>query len=79
MQPKEPAWRHHNLPLIDMSGGHPGLTQPLASYNEAARICLDHHHTSLTELKVQNGTKRVQAMVEWEVTDERTRGSWVGE
>ena len=65
------------LPLTGMSDRHPGLTQSLAaSYNEAARVCLDRHHTSPTEFKVQNGTKRVQALVEWEATDERARGAW---
>jgi hypothetical protein len=57
-----------------MSDRHPELTQPLAaSYNESARVCLDRHHTSPTEFNVQNGTKRMQATVEWETIDERAQ------
>ncbi len=60
-----------------MANRHPGLTQPIAtSYLEAARVCLDRHHTSPTEFAVQNGTETVSALVEWEATDERSRGAW---
>jgi hypothetical protein len=62
------------LPLTDMSDRYPGLTQLLAaSYNEAARVCLDRHHTSPTGFKVQDGTKHVHAVVEWETIDERAQ------
>jgi hypothetical protein len=65
------------LPLTDMANRHRGLTQPIAtSYLEAARVCLDRHHTSPTEFVVQNGTEAVGVLVEWEATDERSRGAW---
>ena len=65
------------LPLTDMANRHRGLTQPIAtSYLEAARVCLDRHHTSPTEFVVQNGTEAVGVLVEWEATDERSRGVW---
>src|SRR6266540_2006295 len=68
------------LPLRNMSDGHPTLTRSFAaSYYEAARVCLDRHPRSLTEFKVQNGTKRVQVRVEWEETDERAWGAWADE
>lgn len=60
-----------------MANRHQGLTQPIAtSYLEAARVCLDRHHTSPTEFVVQNGTEAVGVRVEWEATDERSRGAW---
>jgi len=68
------------LPRTDMADRHPGLTEPIAaSYYEAARVCLDRHHTSPTEFRVQNGTMRVQAMIEWEATDGRARGAWAND
>jgi hypothetical protein len=68
------------LPLTGMSDRHPGLTEPIAaSYYEAMRVCLDRHHASPTEFNVHTGTKRVQAMVEWEATDERARGAWAND
>lgn len=69
-----------HLPLADMSERHPGLTQSVAEcYFEAARVCLDRHHTSPAEFTVQNGTEKSRALVEWEITDARTRGAWANE
>jgi hypothetical protein len=65
------------LPLMDMANRHRGLTQPIAtSYLEAARVCLDRHHTSPTEFVLQHGTETISVLVEWEVTDERSRAAW---
>jgi hypothetical protein len=44
-----------------------------ASYKEAARVCLDHHNPSPTGFKVQDSTKHVHAMVDWERIDERAQ------
>jgi hypothetical protein len=66
------------LPAVD---GH-GQSAPVADatdcnkYPEAARVCLDRHHTSPTEFVVQNGTEAVGVLVEWEATDERSRVAW---
>jgi hypothetical protein len=66
------------LPLRDMANRHRGLTQPIVTgYLEAVRVCLDRHHTSPTEFVVQHGTETVGVLVEWEATDERSRGAWV--
>ena len=68
------------LPLLDMANRHRGLTQTIATtYLEAARVCLDRHHTSPTEFMGQNGSETVDVVVEWEATDEQSRGAWAND
>lgn len=70
----------YHLPLRDLSVRHPGLTPAIAdSYCEAARVCLDRHHISPQIFSVKGCTRSLNAHVEWEETDERTRAAWANE
>lgn len=70
----------YKLPFHSMEHRHPGLTAEVAAaYNQAARVCLDRHHTSPAEFSVQKESQPVLAMVEWDATDQRTRMAWANE
>ena len=64
------------LPLEDMAARHPGLTYFIAGYYlEAARVCLDRHHTSPTDFSFQNDQEEGITTVQWETTGAQTRGA----
>ena len=68
------------LPIHDMSTRHSGLTEAVAeSLTEAARVCLDRHHEPPVEFQLGNSEEQFDAIVEWEITDERTKGAWANE
>jgi hypothetical protein len=65
------------LPLKDLASRHPGLTEVVAgSFLEAARVCLDRHHSSPTHFRLRNHDSEADTRVEWETTDDRCRGAW---
>ena len=65
------------LSLENMSTRHTGLTYFSAGcYLEAARVCLDRHHTSPTDFLFENDQEEGVTVVEWETTDDRTRGAF---
>ena len=65
------------LPLQHMSNRHQALTPSLAgSYLEAARVCLDRHHTSPKEFTLEDNKAESIAKVEWEVADVRVQAAW---
>ena len=54
-----------------------GLTKNLAgTYAEAARVCLDRHHTPPAAVTITKTSDATTALVKWEPTDHRTRGAW---
>jgi hypothetical protein len=64
------------LPLHDLSVRHYGLIEPIAgTYEAAARVCLDRHHTSPARVSIRAAEIESSAMVVWERTDDRTRGA----
>jgi hypothetical protein len=69
------------LPISDMHQRHPGLTQALAAaYVEAARVCLDRHHTPPAEFAILKGTATLEVTeVHWTPTDGRARRAWANE
>lgn len=68
------------LPISDLSTRHIGLTKALAeSYHEAARVCLDRHHTPPTNFSIHNASAETTATVDWEPADERCRGAHANE
>lgn len=68
------------LPIHDMAQRHGGLTEAIAKvYTEGARVCLDRHHFSPTEFEITNSGQKAKAIVEWELTDGRTRRAWANE
>ena len=68
------------LPLHDMDRRHVGLTKAISdSYTEAARVCFDRHHRPPTDFQVSKDNSSTAALVQWAVTDERTRRAWANE
>jgi len=68
------------LPFQDLAARHRGVTHALAqSYAEAARVCLDRHHTSPIEFTVAADDRSMKPVAEWAATDERARAAWANE
>jgi hypothetical protein len=65
------------LPLQNMAERHQALTPSVAgSYFEAARVCLDRHHSSPKEFTLEDDKVESIAKVEWEATDSRVQAAW---
>jgi len=65
------------LQFSDLNARHAGVSAGVAnSYAEAVRVCLDRHHTSPVEFKLQDNDREEAATAEWAGTDERTKGAW---
>lgn len=65
------------LPLKNMDERHKGLLpSTAANYLDAVRVCLDRHHISPQKFVLLDDAVEFQALVEWEVTDERCRNAW---
>lgn len=72
--------KHPHLPIRGMQKRHSGLTEAVAgSYSEAARVCLNRHHTSPVDIEL--ASKRMDGVVvaEWEAPDEQTKAAWANE
>jgi hypothetical protein len=68
------------LPIHGLADRHRGLTQPIGeTYTEAARVCLDRHHTSPVDFKIDDTGLERDATAEWEGTDELTRNAWAND
>lgn len=65
------------LPFDKMFERHAGLTEAVASsYLEAARVCLDKHHTSPVEFRLKDDSHESGTLLKWDMTDERTKNAW---
>ena len=68
------------LPIHNMEERHWGLTQAIAAnWTEGARVCLDRHHQSPVAFQISWAELNADALIEWEQTDERTRGAWANQ
>ena len=68
------------LPIHGLEERHHGLTRAIAdSHTEAFRVCFDRHHEPPVSLTIREAEQRLEAVVGWETTDERTRGAWANE
>ena len=68
------------LPIHNMEERHWGLTQATAAtWTEGARVCLDRHHQSPVAFQIGWPELNADVLVEWEQTDERTRGAWANQ
>jgi hypothetical protein len=66
-----------NLPFHNLADRHQGLTQAVAEgYAEAARVCLDRHHTSPVDFEVKDDPIILTVSAEWTPTDTRTKDAW---
>jgi hypothetical protein len=64
------------LPLANMADRHYGLIEPIANaYFAAARVCLDRHHQSPTQIRITTATGEKIAALAWEKTDARTQAA----
>src|ERR1700722_14170629 len=69
-----------NLPIQNMADRHPGLTANIAgTYYDAARVCLDRHHSPPVPFRVEDAGSSRNAAVAWEATDERCRAAYANE
>ena len=65
------------LPLKRMSSRHRGLTSSIADcYVQAARVCLDQHHTSPKEFVLVDDEAESLTKVVWESTNQREKDAW---
>ena len=68
------------LPLRNLHERHRALTVAVAgSYEEAAAVCLQRHHTSPVDLTLANNGSRSVSRVDWTPPDNRTRDAWANE
>lgn len=68
------------LSIHNMEERHWGLTQATAAnWTEGARVCLDRHHQSPVAFQISWAELNADALVEWEQTDEHTRGAWANQ
>lgn len=62
------------LPLEGLAQRHHGLTPEVATYyHQAARVCLDRHHTAPTEFRIEDERGVMSVEVSWSSTDDRER------
>jgi hypothetical protein len=65
------------LPIHNLDHRHPGLLpSTAANYLDAARVCLDRHHTPPTDFTLTDNQKASQAQIHWTPTNERDRNAW---
>lgn len=69
-----------NLPFHDLAERHTGVTRVIGDcYTEAARVCLDRHHKSPIDFKVDDNGKSIEAITNWTPADDRTKAAWANE
>jgi hypothetical protein len=65
------------LPIDNLDDRHPGLLpSTAANYLDAARVCLDRHHTSPTQFNLSNDNHITETQLNWTSTDDRDRNAW---
>jgi hypothetical protein len=65
------------LQFLDLNKRHPGISPGVGqSYSEAARVCLDRHHTSPCDFQLQNNDSNESASAHWPPGDEALKASW---
>lgn len=68
---------NQKLQFSNLDARHPGVTRGLgACYDEAARVCLDRHHTPPKTIKIEDGGIEHPSEAEWSGADRRTRDAW---
>jgi hypothetical protein len=63
-----------------MASRHTGLTPAIANcYAEAAKVCLDRHHTPPKNFSIQKDSLQSVALVSWDSTNNRIRNAWAND
>lgn len=56
---------------------HIGVTEDVAKYySQAARVCLDRHHSSPIEFALTDNQKQDRAQAQWIEPDDRIKNAW---
>jgi hypothetical protein len=75
MLEEKPKLLFHNL-----AERHRGVTHAIGEcYTEAARVCLDRHHTSPVDFSVDNAGARRDTVAEWMPADDKIKGAWAND
>lgn len=65
------------LPINNMDARHRGLLpSTAANYLDAARVCLDRHHSPPQEFTLKDDDNESDALVDWKITTERDKNAW---
>jgi hypothetical protein len=65
------------LPIDNLDDRHPGLLpSTAANYLDAARVCLDRHHSSPVNFNLSNNQQITQSQLNWLPTNDRERSAW---
>lgn len=68
------------LPFADLAARHPGISAGVGlSYEEAARVCLDRHHTPPTAFTVRDNGTESEADASWVGADIALRRAWAND
>jgi hypothetical protein len=68
------------LPLQNLHERHRALTVPIAgTYEEAASVCLQRHHTPPADVILADNGSRSAASVNWTSPAQRTRDAWAND
>lgn len=68
------------LPLRNLHLRHRALTVSIAgTYEEAASVCLQRHHTPPVEVTLSDNGSRSSALVDWPSPNQQTRDAWANE
>ena len=60
-----------------MDARHTGLLPSTpANYLDAARVCLDRHHTPPQEFTLIDDNNESLALVDWNITSQRDKNAW---
>ena len=66
--------------LADLHDRHYGLTPAVsASFEEAARVCLDRHHSPPALITIRGDDGSVGIDLDWRPADDRARAAWANE
>lgn len=66
--------------FLDLHHRHPGITCALAAcLGEAARVCLERHHSPPVKFLIDNSGAPGEVTARWEPCDERARRAWAND
>lgn len=68
------------LPFSDLAIRHPGISDGIGlGFEEAARVCLDRHHSSPVIFDIRDNAKETQAELTWIPAGKELEGAWGNE
>lgn len=68
------------LQFSDLATRHGGVSSGIGLfYDEAARVCLDRHHTSPATVKIRDNLSESEADAAWASADDALKNAWANE